>query len=79
MSLLKKIQESNKAGLDLMQKHPMLTGVYGSILLDKVLDHATKPYIYEGKKQGYEEASAEYEKKLLKQAEEFLKQKKIFQ
>lgn len=49
MSLLKKIQESNKAGLDLMQKHPMLTGVYGSILLDKVLDHATKPYIYEGK------------------------------
>lgn len=48
MSLLKKIQESNKAGLDSMQKYLLVTGV-SSFLFDKVLDHATKPYIYEGK------------------------------
>ena len=33
---------------------------------------------YEGKKDGYIQASYEYEKKLLKQAEEFLNQKKDF-
>lgn len=32
-----------------------------------------------GKKEGYESASKEYEKKLLKQSQDFLKQKKIFQ
>lgn len=34
---------------------------------------------YEGKKEGYIQASNEYEKKLLKQGEEFLKQTKIFE
>jgi len=79
MGLLKRIQESNKAGLDFMKEHPMVTGVYGSTLFDRVIDHETKPYVYEGKKQGYAEASDEYEKKLLTQAEEFIKQKKDFQ
>lgn len=62
-----------------MKEHPMVTGVYGSTLLDRVIDHETKPYVYEGKKQGYAEASDEYEKKFLTQAEEFIKQKKDFQ
>lgn len=62
-----------------MKEHPMVTGVYGSTLLGRVIDHETKPYVYEGKKQGYAEASDEYEKKLLDQAEEFIKQKKDFQ
>lgn len=79
MGLIKRIQESNKAGLDFMQKHPMVTGVYGSSILDKVLEHETKPYIHEGKMQGYAEASDEYETKLLEQAEDFIKQKKDFQ
>lgn len=34
---------------------------------------------YDGKKDGYIQASYEYEKKLIKQAEEFLKQTKIFE
>ena len=34
---------------------------------------------YDGKVEGYEEASGEYEKKLLAQADEFLKQKKDFE
>jgi molecular chaperone GrpE (heat shock protein) len=34
---------------------------------------------YDGKKEGYEEASDEYEKKLLEQADEFLKQKKNYE
>ena len=76
MGLLKKLQENNKSGIEFMKKHPMVTGIYGSTLLDKVFEHETKPYIYEGKKKGYEEASKEYESKLIKQAEEFLKQKK---
>jgi hypothetical protein len=33
---------------------------------------------YDGKVEGYEEASDEYESKLLKQADEFLKQQEIF-
>lgn len=34
---------------------------------------------YDGKKEGYTEASAEYEKKLLKQADIFLQQTKIYE
>ncbi|ETI65981.1 hypothetical protein [Neobacillus vireti] len=34
---------------------------------------------YEGKKEGYVQASFEYEKKLIKQADTFLKQKKNFE
>lgn len=35
--------------------------------------------MYDGKKEGYAEASDEYEKKLLKQADDFLKQKKDYE
>ena len=42
----------------------------------------TKPFYemgkYDGKVEGYEKASYEYENKLLKQADEFLEQKKIY-
>lgn len=34
---------------------------------------------YDGQVEGYEKASNEYEEKLLKQADEFLKQKKIYE
>jgi hypothetical protein len=46
----------------------------GSFMLDSILDKATKPYVDEGKKEGYEQASDEYEKKLLEQADLFLDQ-----
>lgn len=42
------------------------------------LDRATEDYVFEGKKQGYAEASDEYEKKLLEQADLFLQQEKDF-
>lgn len=44
----------------------MITGIYGSHLLDIILKNETQPSIYEGKKQGYEEASSEYEKEIEK-------------
>lgn len=44
-----------------------------------ITSRAYKSGEYDGKKQGYAEASDKYEKKLLHQAEEFLKQKKDFQ
>lgn len=34
---------------------------------------------YDGKKEGYEEASAEYEHKLIEQADSFLKQEKVLE
>lgn len=34
---------------------------------------------YDGKKEGYEEASAEYEHKLIEQADRFLKQEKVLE
>lgn len=34
---------------------------------------------HDGKKEGYQQASDEYEKKLLKQADEFIEQKKIYE
>lgn len=44
-----------------------------------VLREIYKKGKYEGKKEGYVDASYEYEKKLLEQADEFLKQKSIFE
>lgn len=49
-----------------MAERPMITGIYGSYLLDIILKNETQPSIYEGKKQGYEEASSEYEKEIEK-------------
>lgn len=34
---------------------------------------------YDGKKEGYEEASAEYEHKLIEQADRFLTQTRVFE
>ncbi len=78
MGLLKFIKERNKAGLDFMKDHPMVTGVYGSQMLDHVLRKETEPFIDEGKREGYVKASKKYEEKLLKQTDEFLKQKRDF-
>lgn len=44
-----------------------------------VTSYVYKEGIYDGKKEGYANASDEYEKKLLKQADEFLKQSRIFE
>lgn len=78
MSLIKIVHDRNKDGLDYMKNHLAGTGVYGSILLDKILTHETEPYFFEGKKKGYSEASAVYEKKLLDQADAFLQEKNQF-
>lgn len=40
---------------------------------------AYKMGTYDGKKCGYEEASAEYEKKMLQQADEFISQRRIYE
>ncbi|MCC3865651.1 hypothetical protein K0040_15415 [Terrisporobacter petrolearius] len=55
------------------------TGYKYTILSDKFTQHAFNQGKHVGKKEGYQQASYEYEKKLLKQAEEFLKQTKIFE
>ena len=72
MSLLKKFHEINKEICK--NASPVGTGMGGNFLMDAILDKATQPYIEEGKKVGYEQASDEYEKKLLQQADMFLKQ-----
>ncbi|EOU1892329.1 hypothetical protein [Clostridium perfringens] len=43
------------------------------------INHVYNAGKYDGKKEGYEKASNEYEKKLIKQADEFLKQEKVFE
>ncbi len=43
------------------------------------ISHVYNAGKYDGKKEGYEKASNEYEKKLIKQANEFLKQEKVFE
>jgi hypothetical protein len=44
-----------------------------------IISHIYNAGKYEGKKEGYAQASFEYEKKLLEQGEEFLKQKRSFE
>lgn len=44
-----------------------------------ITSHFYKAGKYDGKVDGYNEASQEYEEKLLKQADEFLNQKKVFE
>ena len=51
---------------DVYEDNPITSGIY-------------KAGCREGKKEGYVEASYEYEKKLLEQADLFLKQKKIYE
>ena len=43
------------------------------------ISHVYNAGKHDGKKEGYEKASNEYEKKLIKQADEFLKQEKVFE
>ncbi|MDK0537459.1 hypothetical protein QTH16_05130 [Clostridium perfringens] len=43
------------------------------------ISHVYNAGKYDGKKEGYEKASNEYEKKLIKQADEFLKQENVFE
>lgn len=54
------------------------TGQAGHLLYEAITDKAFEKGRTEGKKEGYVEASYEYEKKLLQQANEFLQQKKAF-
>lgn len=55
------------------------TGQGGNILYEALTDKVFEKGRSLGKKEGYEQCSFEYEKKLLKQAEEFLKQIKVFE
>lgn len=55
------------------------TGQSGTILIEALTDKVFEKGRTLGKKEGYVQASFEYEKKLIKQAEEFLKQTKIFE
>lgn len=55
------------------------TGQEGLMLYEALTDRAFEKGKHMGKKEGYQQASYEYEKKLLKQAEEFLSQRKKFE
>ena len=73
MSFLKKYY-------DAVDKHRPLTTAGGLTLMDVVrplYNSAYKDGEFEGKKQGYEMASSEYEEKLLRQADRFLEEKKV--
>lgn len=70
--------------MDKIAEHGVVDGIREKIKEDYLEDMPGVSHIYkmgkdsgvdEGKKIGYKKASFEYEKKLLKQAEEFLKQK----
>lgn len=77
MGFMKKLYDSNKKVVDNL---PLTgTGGAGNILLDLGMTSATKDFVDKGRKQGYEQASNEYEKKLINQADEFLMQKKIME
>lgn len=84
MGLLKRIHENLKAAAD-APINPLIADGGTQIVsrwiaknTAKALDRATEDYVLEGKEQGYAEASDEYEKKLLEQADLFLQQKKDF-
>ena len=67
---------------DMVDKHrsPLQTG--GFTLFDLIrpaYEEGNKDGLFQGKKDGYEEASCEYEKKLLAQADSFLRQSTIFE
>ncbi|KXA08581.1 hypothetical protein [Clostridium perfringens] len=55
------------------------TGQTGTILIEALTDKVFENGRALGKKEGYVQASFEYEKKLINQAEEFLKQKNVFE
>lgn len=68
MSFLKRFQDSVHAQSDFIREHPAVTSLIGpaflsSPLLDKIIEHETKPYVHEGEQAGYARASDVYEKK----------------
>lgn len=71
--------EAGLAADDLIKKSPVIdvNGLLLSACIGKSLKNLYDEGKDEGRRDGYVEASYEYEKKLLKQAEEFLKQKEI--
>lgn len=75
MGFIKKFYDTNK---QIVNNLPLAgTGGGGNILIDLVMTKATKDFVDEGRKQGYEQASNEYERKLISQADEFIKQTKV--
>ena len=84
MSLLKRFQDAAHAQANFIQEHPAVSVLIGpaflsSPLLDKVIEHETKPYVQEGERAGYARASDVYEKKLLEQADQFLAQAQLYE
>lgn len=84
MSLLKHFQDSVHAQEDFIRKHPAVSvAIFPSFLpaplVDKIIEHETKPYVQEGEQAGYARASDVYEKKLLEQADRFLKQTQLYE
>lgn len=84
MSLLKRFQDAAHAQANFIQEHPAVSVLIGpaflsSPLLDKVIEHETKPYVQEGERAGYARASDVYEKKLLDQADQFLAQTQLYE
>lgn len=84
MGLLKRIHENAKSAADapinpiISDGGAQITSRLFAKATAKALDRATEDYVFEGKKQGYAEASDVYEKKLLEQANKFTKEKDAF-
>lgn len=79
--LVKKLEENLEATPKTKQGTPISvlgTGQSGQFLWEALTDGVFEKGRSQGKKDGYVEASCEYEEKLLKQAEIFLKQTKDF-
>ena len=69
---------------DIKEQGGIIAGIKENARRDRQEDNPFTSRVYQegkhdGKKDGYVAASAEYEKKLLAQADEFLKQKELFQ
>lgn len=80
LDILKKIGDeayTDNRGRKVSYGQMMSTGYKYQVITDKLTERDFNEGKYIGKKEGYVEASNEYEKKLLKQANEFLKQKEI--
>lgn len=79
MSIFRRIMEAGLAADDFIKKNPgiAVSGLPLSAGIGKSLKNLYDEGKDEGRRDGYVEASYEYENKLLKQAEEFLKQKEI--
>lgn len=79
--MLKKLGEeafTDERGRKVSYGKLMGTGYKYQIISDKLTKHAFNEGKHIGKKEGYVEASYEYEKKLLQQANKFLEQREAF-